>query len=600
MSYVLGISAFYHDSAATLLKNGEIVAAAQEERFTRKKHDSSFPVNSIEFLLDYSKIKIQDINSIVFYEKPFLKFERLLETYLAYAPFGLKSFFMSMPIWLKEKLFLDYFLRKIIKEKLGNIDKNTKIYFSEHHLSHAASAFFSSPFEEALILTLDGVGEWTTTSVALGKKNKIDIIEEIHFPHSIGLLYSAFTYYTGFEVNGGEYKLMGLAPYGESKYVEKIKENLIDIAQDGSFKLNMEYFEYPAGLKMTNKKFNKLFGYPVRKKDTEITQFYMDIAASIQQVTEEIVLKIVRDIKKKYNKDYLCMAGGVALNCVANGKIIKEKVFKDVWFQPAAGDAGGSLGAAQAFWYIQKDNHRNVNIKKDSMKGSLLGPSFSEFEVEKKLNEMGAKFKVLSIEELVDLTSNDLKNGKSVGWFQGRMEFGPRALGSRSILADPRDKNMQKNLNLKIKYRESFRPFAPIILESELSKWFNLEKKSPYMLIVSDISNYAKTKEHESIKKNNNGLNKLKHIFSKIPAVTHVDYSARIQTVNEKDNERLFKLLTKFNEKTECPILVNTSFNVRDEPIVNTPEDAYKCFLATELDTLVIENFYLTKKDNKL
>ena len=593
MTYVLGISAFYHDSAAALLKDGEIISAVQEERFTRKKNDSSFPSNAINFILKNSNIRIDQIDYIVFYEKPFLKFERLLETYLAFAPRGLKSFLMAIPLWLKEKLFQKKLILDSLNESVGKIKKDTKIYFSEHHLSHAASAFYPSPFNEAIILTLDGVGEWTTTSVAIGNKNNIDIVKEIHFPHSLGLLYSAFTYYTGFEVNGGEYKLMGLAPYGTPKYKEIILDKLVNVRNDGSFQLNMKYFNYPVGLTMTNSNFSKLFGQPVRLPDAIIDKFHMDIAASIQKATEEIVIKIVKSLKKKYNIDHLCLAGGVALNCVANGKIINQKIFKEVWIQPAAGDAGGSLGAALALWHLELKKDRIIN-QTDQMKGSYLGPSFTNEEVATELEVIGANYENLSTEKMTNLVAKKISEGNSVGWFQGKMEFGPRALGSRSIIADPRNKDMQRNLNLKIKYRESFRPFAPAILESKVNEWFDLSEKSPYMLVVGNILDKVKVPEIQNEKYE--GLDKLKVNRSQIPAVTHVDYSARIQTVNESNNLKFYNLIKKFEEITNCPILINTSFNVRDEPIVNSILDAYRCFMSTDLDMLVIENCVLHKK----
>ena len=594
MAYILGISAFYHDSAATLVKNGEIISAVQEERFTRIKHDSSFPINSIKFLLKEQNIKMSDVNYIVFYEKPFLKFERLLETYLAFAPKGFKSFKMAIPIWLREKLFQKKFIINSIARSFPEFDKKSEIFFSEHHLSHAASAYYPSPFEEALILTADGVGEWTTTSVAVGNGRNIEIKEEINFPHSLGLLYSAFTYYTGFEVNGGEYKLMGLAPYGTPKYKDIITENLIDTCEDGSFSLNMKYFNYTTGLTMINKNFEKLFGKKTRKKDTQIEKFHMYVASSIQVVTEDIILKIVKNLKKKYNLANLCLAGGVALNCVANGKIIKEKIFKNVWVQPAAGDAGGSLGAALAFWYLELKKERKHPNNEDKMKGSYLGTSYSNDKIKDILVSIGAKYRKIDDEEMLNQVAKEISNGKSVGWFQGKMEFGPRALGARSILADPRDKETQKNLNLKIKFRESFRPFAPAVLKEKVHEWFDFNGTSPYMLIVAKIleSRKIKVKEDEY-----EGLEKLKIKRSTIPAVTHVDYSARIQTVDKLTNPKFYELIKKFNEITNCPILVNTSFNVRDEPVVNTVEDAFKCFMSTDLDLLAIENFLLKKED---
>jgi len=593
---ILGISAFYHDSAAAIIIDGKIVAAAQEERFTRIKHDSSYPQNAVEFVLKFANLKLSDIDHIIFYEKPFLKFERLLETYVAFAPKGFLQFVKAMPNWLREKLFQKKMLMNFLKEHDKNFNNENKILFSEHHLSHAASAFYPSPFEEAIILTADGVGEWATTTVAVGKMNKLEIKKEIHFPHSLGLLYSAFTYYTGFKVNSGEYKLMGLAPYGEPKYEKKIKDNLIDIKTDGSFRMNQDYFNYATGLTMTNNKFHNLFGEnPRDSKKDKITQFHMDIAASIQKVTEDIILNIAISLRKEFNISNLCLAGGVALNCVANGKILKEKIFDNIWIQPAAGDAGGSLGAALAFWHIEQDQERKIS-NTDDMQGSYLGPQYSQVEVEKKLNDLGAKFKILSEENLLNKTAEDLSKGNAIGWFQGRMEFGPRALGARSIIADPRSSIMQKNLNLKVKYRESFRPFAPSVLNSEVSDWFNIDRESPYMLLVANIKHNKQIKMTEDQRKLF-GIQKLNIVKSEIPAVTHVDYSARIQTVHEKTNSKYFKLIKKFKEKTGCPVVVNTSFNVRGEPIVNTPEDAFNCFMGTELDKLVIGNCYLDKKE---
>ena len=594
MTKILGISAFYHDSAATIIENGKIIAAAQEERFTRLKHDSSYPFNAIKFVLNFSKTKLSEIDSIVFFEKPFLKFERLLETYVAFAPRGFGSFCKAMPIWLKEKLFQKNMLFNKLRKHDKNFNDPKKIFFSDHHLSHAASAFFPSPFEEAVILTADGVGEWPTTTVAVGKGNSLEIKKEIHFPHSLGLLYSAFTYYTGFKVNSGEYKLMGLAPYGKPKYVETIYK-LIDIKKDGTFRLDQSYFDYSTGLKMTNNKFNKLFGQKPRdsKKD-KITQFHMDIAASIQQVTEEIMIKLALSISKEFKIENLCLAGGVALNCVANGKILKKKILKNIWIQPAAGDAGGSLGAALALWYIEKGKKRIVD-KDDSMQGSFLGPEYDQSQIESELKKIGANFIVLNENEILNKTVEDLSNGEAIGWFQGRMEFGPRALGARSILGDPRSKTMQKNLNLKVKYRESFRPFAPSILREKINEWFDINSDSPYMLVVANILS-NKCIDMTDEQKKLFGIDKLNVIRSLIPAVTHVDYSARIQTVNKDRNLKYFKLISKFNEKTGCPILVNTSFNVRGEPIVNTPKDAFNCFMGTELDKLVIGNCYLEKE----
>ena len=596
MKTILGISAFYHDSAATIIVDGKIIAAAQEERFTRKKHDSTYPFNAIEFVLDFAKIKLSEVDQIIFFEKPFLKFERLLETYVAFAPRGFKSFCMAMPVWLKEKLFQKKILFNELKRHDNKFNDNKKIHFSDHHLSHAASAFFPSPFEEAVVLTADGVGEWATTTVAIGKGNSLKIKKEIHFPHSLGLLYSAFTYYTGFKVNSGEYKLMGLAPYGNPIYEDRIKNNLIDIKEDGSFHLDQSYFNYATGLTMTNKKFDNLFGQKVRdSKYEKLTQFHMDIAASIQKVTEDIMIKIIKSLKEEFNISNLCLAGGVALNCVANGKILKEKIFNNIWVQPAAGDAGGSLGAALALWYIDQKNPRTIDHK-DSMQGSYLGPEYSQKGIEEQLDKAGAKYEIFKDEELLDKTATDLSNEEAIGWFQGRMEFGPRALGGRSILGDPRSEKMQKNLNLKVKYRESFRPFAPSILKEYLSEWFDINVDSPYMLMVSNI-NKTKTVEMTEDQKNLFGIDKLNVKRSEIPAVTHVDYSARIQTVHKETNEKYFKLIEKFKDKTNCPILVNTSFNVRGEPIVNTPLDAFNCFMGTDLDKLVIGNCYLDKNN---
>ena len=598
MKSILGISAFYHDSAATLLIDGNIIAAAQEERFTRIKHDSSYPTNAINFVLKYAKLNLSDVDHIIFFEKPFLKFERLLETYVGFAPKGFKSFAKAMPIWLKEKLFQKKLLFNKFKEQDQKFIDQEKMFFSEHHLSHAASAFFPSPFEEAIVLTADGVGEWATTTVAIGKNNKLDIKKEIHFPHSLGLLYSAFTYYTGFKVNSGEYKLMGLAPYGKAVFVDKIYK-LIDIKDDGTFRLDQNFFEYATGLKMTNNKFDNLFGEKRRNpKKEKLTQFHMDIAASIQKVTEEIMIKLARSLKKEYNLENLCLAGGVALNCVANGKILKEKIFKNIWIQPAAGDAGGSLGAALALWYIEQNNPRKINLN-DSMNGSYLGPEYNQNEIADELTNAGAIFDIISEDELLEKTAKDLSNGEAIGWFQGRMEFGPRALGGRSILGDPRSPEMQKNLNLKVKYRESFRPFAPSILKEDISEWFNISSESPYMLIVAEVNKdkcLKMTQEQEKLF----GIDKLNIKRSDIPAVTHVDYSARIQTVNIETNPRYFKLISKFKKLTGCPILVNTSFNVRGEPIVNTPIDAFNCFMGTELDKLVIGNCYLEKKKQNI
>ena len=595
MTAILGISAFYHDSAAALIIDGKIISAAQEERFSRKKHDSSYPFNAIKFILENSKINISDLDHIVFFEKPFLKFERLLETYLAFAPAGFISFSMSMPIWLREKLFQKKFLFDQLKQHDENFNDIEKIKFSEHHYSHAASAFFPSPFKEAIVLTLDGVGEWATTTVAIGKDNDLKMLKEIHFPHSLGLLYSAFTYYTGFKVNSGEYKVMGLAPYGLPKYKELIIEKLMDLKPDGSFKLNMKYFNYATGLTMTNKHFSNLFGEQVRNPEKDkLTQFHMDIAASIQAVTEEVVLRIARSLSIEYKIKNLCLAGGVALNCVANGKILKEKIFENIWIQPAAGDAGGSLGAALAYWH--RDLKKPRNDYKDQMNGSYLGPKFNDDEIEKKLNVLNANYKKLDEEEIILLTAKKLADNKTVGWFQGRMEFGPRALGGRSILADPRSEKTQKELNLKIKFRESFRPFAPSILRDDLPEWFDLNCDSPYMLLVA----YVKKDKQINISDKHKelfGIEKLNIKRSSVPAITHVDYSARIQTVHKVTNPRYYKLLSEFKNITKCPILVNTSFNVRGEPIVCSVEDAFNCFMGTNLDILVIENFILFKND---
>ena len=595
MKSILGISAFYHDSAACLIQDGEIIAAAQEERFTRKKHDPNYPKNAINFVLNYSNLKLSEVDQIVFFEKPFLKFERLIETYVAFAPKGFLSFTKAMPLWIKEKLFQKNFLFKKLKEHDENYKSDKNIYFSDHHLSHAASAFFPTPFEQAVVLTADGVGEWATTTVAIGKGNNLEVKKEIQFPHSLGLLYSAFTYYTGFKVNSGEYKLMGLAPYGSPIYQDKIKK-LIDIKDDGTFRLDQKYFNYSTGLTMTNNKFHKLFGQEPRDpKKNQITQFHMDIASSIQNVTEEIMIKLAKGIRNEYGITNLCLAGGVALNCVANGKILKEKIFDNIWIQPAAGDAGGSLGAALALWYIEQGNSRFVS-KNDSMKGSYLGCEFNQQQIEKELNSLGANFQTFEYESLIDKTAEFLANEKAIGWFQGRMEFGPRALGGRSILGDPRSDKMQKNLNLKVKYRESFRPFAPSILREDLSSWFDLDVDSPYMLLVSNINAKKKIEMTEQQKKLF-GINKLNIKRSEIPAVTHIDYSARIQTVTKNTNKRYFDLITKFKEKTGCPIIVNTSFNVRGEPIVNTPTDAFNCFMGTDLDYLVIGNYILNKNE---
>tara|TARA_Y100000996_G_scaffold397885_1_gene365381 strand:- start:1707 stop:3542 length:1836 start_codon:yes stop_codon:yes gene_type:complete len=592
---ILGISAFYHDSAAALIKDGEIIAAAQEERFSRVKHDAAYPKHAINFVLKESNLKLNKVDYIVFFEKPFLKFERLLETYLAFAPKGFKSFSLSMPIWLREKLFQKKFLFDQLKQHDDDFKNINKIKFSEHHYSHAASAFFPSPYEEAIILTLDGVGEWATTTIAVGKNNHLKMIKEIHFPHSLGLLYSAFTYYTGFKVNSGEYKVMGLAPYGTPKYKDIIIEKLMDLKEDGSFKLDMKYFNYATGLTMTNNKFSNLFGQPVRNPNKDkLTQFHMDIAASIQAATEEVVLRITKSLSKEYKIKNLCLAGGVALNCVANGKILKDKVFENVWIQPAAGDAGGSLGAALAYWH--RELKRPREIFKDQMKGSYLGPKYGSDFIKTKLEALKANFKHLSRNEIISTSAKELANNKTLGWFQGRMEFGPRALGARSILADPRSEKMQRELNLKIKFRESFRPFAPSVLREDIADWFELNEDSPYMLLVSEVNKKKQikmTKADESLF----GIEKLNVKRSSIPAVTHVDYSARIQTVHKETNPRYHDLIKEFKKITNCPVLVNTSFNVRGEPIVCSIEDAFKCFMGTNLDILVIEDYILYKND---
>ena len=596
MTSVLGISAFYHDSAAAIIVDGKIIGAAQEERFTRKKHDASYPKNAINYVLKEAGLKLNDINHVVFYEKPFLKFERLLETYVGFSPSGFKSFSMSMPLWLSEKLFQKKMLFYALKEQDNNFNDIKKINFSEHHLSHAASAFFSSPYEEAIILTLDGVGEWATTTVSLGKNNKINILKELHFPHSLGLLYSAFTYFLGFKVNSGEYKVMGLAPYGEPRFKDIILSKLIDVKEDGSFRLNMDYFNYATGLTMTNKKFAKLFNMERREPENKLSQIHMDMAASIQAVTEEIVLKITRFLSKEFKLQNLCMAGGVALNCVANGKILKEGLFKNIWIQPASGDAGGALGAAQAFYYQELDNKRKI-LKTDSMNGSYLGPKFSDDQVEDELKSCGANFKKLTLDQVIKDTAKALSEEKAVGWFQGRMEFGPRSLGNRSIIADSRSEKMQKNLNLKVKYRENFRPFAPAVLFEKVSEWFEINSESPYMLLVAEVKKSKQLQMTEQ-QKSLFGIDKLNIKRSSIPSVTHVDYSARIQTVHKETNPIFHKLIEEFEKITDCPVLVNTSFNVRGEPIVCSVADAFNCFMGTDLDILVCNNFILYK-DNQ-
>ena len=594
--YILGISAYYHDSAACLLKSGEIIAAAQEERFTRKKHDAGFPQHAIQYCLKEAGIVANQISNVVFYEKPFVKFERLLETYLAFAPKGFMSFTKAMPVWIKDKLFQKSALIKELKLTLDqDINWRERLLFSEHHLSHAASAYYPSPFDSAAVLILDGVGEWTTTSLSLGKGRDLKVVKEIHFPHSLGLLYSAFTYYTGFKVNSGEYKVMGLAPYGEPRYAGLIRDNLITLAEDGSFQLDMSYFDYATGLTMTNKKFDALFGGPPRKSETEITQREMDLATSIQNVTEDIIVKLARGIAKETGERNLCLAGGVALNCVANGILLRKEIFENIWIQPAAGDAGGALGAALSTWYLHHGNERTVSKGHDAMKGSYLGPEFSDIEIYSELSACGAIFKKLSENELIDEVATALADGKAVGWMQGRMEFGPRALGGRSIIADPRSPNMQKQLNLKVKYRESFRPFAPSVLREDVSDWFEHESDSPYMLLVSNVKNDKRHSMTEG-EKALFGIDKLNIPRSSVPAITHVDYSARIQTVNADTNPRYHAVISKFKEKTKCPLVVNTSFNVRGEPIICSPTDAFKCFMGTQIDVLAVGNYMLYKE----
>lgn len=593
--YILGISAFYHDSAACLVKNSDIIAAAQEERFTRKKHDAGFPYHAIKYCLEKAGINANQIDNVVFYEKPFVKFERLLETYFAFAPKGFKSFAKAMPLWIKDKLFQKSALVKELSIFDENVDWQERLLFSEHHLSHAASAYYPSPFESAAVLTLDGVGEWTTTSFAVGNGRNLKVLKEIHFPHSLGLLYSAFTYYTGFKVNSGEYKVMGLAPYGKPLYADLIREKLITVAEDGSFQLDMSYFDYATGLKMTNRKFDALFGGPPRKSETELTQRDMDLAASVQKVTEDILLKLAMGIAKETGERNLCLAGGVALNCVANGILFREKIFENIWIQPAAGDAGGALGAALSAWYLHYNKERIVSKERDAMKGAYLGPEFTNTEIEAELTACGAIFKKLSEDELVEVVATELANEKAVGWMQGSMEFGPRALGGRSIIADPRSPTMQKQLNLKVKYRESFRPFAPSILREDVSNWFEHDTDSPYMLLVADVKkekHLEMTKEQKALF----GIDKLNVPRSSVPAITHVDYSARIQTVHADTNPRFHAVISKFKEKTGCPLVVNTSFNVRGEPIVCSPTDAFKCFMGTEIDVLVVGNYVLYKK----
>ena len=589
----IGISAFYHDSAAALVEDDRIIAAAQEERFTRKKHDSSFPQNAIEYCLQAGNVRLDELDYIVFYDKPFLKFERLLETYVAMAPRGFRSFKMAIPLWLREKLFQKSLLRSELKRFSENGDWKAQLLFCEHHLSHAASAFFPSPYEDAAVLTMDGVGEWATTSAAMGSGNRLQVFQEIHFPHSLGLLYSAFTYYTGFKVNSGEYKVMGLAPYGEPRYAKLILDKIIDLKPDGSFRLDMSYFNYCTGLTMTNQRFSDLFGAPVRAPNELLTPFHMDIAASIQAVLEEIVLRMTRALAKQTGARNLCLAGGVALNCVANGKVLRDGAFENIWIQPAAGDAGGAVGAALAAVHLYEGHPRRPNGG-DRMHGSLLGPSYSQLDIERRLTAAGAHFSVVGEGDMVEQAADALAKQQAVGWFQGRLEFGPRALGARSILGDPRSPTMQRNLNLKIKYRESFRPFAPAVLREDVAEWFEFDSDSPYMLIVADVRKDRRcsmTPEQQALF----GIEKLNLVRSDIPAVTHVDYSARIQTVHANTNPLFYRLLKRFKEKTGCPVLVNTSFNVRGEPIVCTPEDAFRCFMGNELDLLVVGNCVLHK-----
>ncbi len=591
---ILGISAFYHDSAAALIEDGAIVAAAQEERFTRKKHDSRFPASAIAYCLEAAAINLEAVDFVAFYDKPFIKFERLLETYLAFAPSGFRSFRMALPLWLREKLFQKQLLRDELRKFFPGFDWENKLLFSEHHQSHAASAFFASPFNGAAVLTTDGVGEWATTSAAIGSGNTLKMVKEIHFPNSLGLLYSAFTYYTGFKVNSGEYKVMGLAPYGEPRYAQKIFDHLIDVKPDGSFRLDQSYFNYCTGLTMTNRRFDELFEGPPRKADELLTQRHMDLAASIQKVTEEIVLRLSRALAAETGAENLCLAGGVALNCVANGKVLRDGKFKHIWVQPAAGDAGGAVGAALAAYHLYAGRPRHLNGQQDAMSGSYLGPQFEDAEIAQRLAAAGARFGQVSASELVNRAAADIAAGKALGWFQGRMEFGPRALGNRSILGDARSPSMQSTLNLKIKYRESFRPFAPAVLREDVADWFELEADSPYMLFVADVVKRRRrpmTKEEEALF----GIAKLNVPRSEIPAVTHVDYSARIQTVHRETNPKFHALLTAFKSLTGCPVIVNTSFNVRGEPIVNTPEDAFRCFMGTEMESLAVGNCYLDK-----
>ncbi|MCX5701513.1 MAG: carbamoyltransferase [Candidatus Omnitrophica bacterium] len=590
--YILGISCFYHDSAACLVRDGEIIAAAQEERFTRKKHDFNFPINSINWCLKENGISARDLDFVAFYDKPFIKFERILETYLTYAPSGIRQFVQAMPLWLKQKLWTPEVISRALNYK-------GKILFMEHHESHAASAFYPSPFEEAAFLTMDGVGEWDDASFGLGKNNNVDILYSLRFPHSLGLLYSAFTYYTGFKVNSGEYKLMGLAPYGECKYLDLILNELMDIKEDGSFKLNMKYFGYCNGLRMTNRRFEKLFGARARKPESKITQKDVDIAASIQQVTEEIMLRVTRHVHKVTGKDKLCIAGGVALNCVANGRILREGPFKEIWIQPASSDSGGAIGAALLAWYKYLGKERQADNKNDKQKSSFLGPSYNDEYIEDFLVKKGAPYKKLAYSDIPEAISNLIIEGKVVGWFQGRLEFGPRALGARSIIGDARNPAMQSRMNLKIKYRESFRPFAPTVLMEKVSDWFKLDRESPYMLLVAEVKE-DKRKELSSDVNRLQGFDKLKAIRSEIPAVTHVDFSARIQTIRREDHHLFYDMIDAFCKKTGCPVIINTSFNVRGEPLVCSPLDAFTCFMRTEMDYLIIGSFLLDKREQEL
>jgi len=590
---ILGISAFYHDSAAALIEDGEIIAAAQEERFTRKKHDARFPAAAIAYCLEEKGIDLGGVDYVAFYDKPLLKFERLLDTYLAFAPRGFQSFRKAMPLWIKEKLFQKELLRKRLRQHANGFDWDKRLLFAEHHQSHAASAFYPSPFEEAVVLTMDGVGEWATTSIAIGRGRELDMVKEIHFPHSLGLLYSAFTYYAGFKVNSGEYKLMGLAPYGEPRYAQLIRDHLIDVKEDGSFRLDLSYFDYCTGLRMTSDKFHDLFGGLPRKPDEPLTQRHMDLAASVQRVLEETVLRLTRTLARETGVPNLCLAGGVALNCVANGKVLRDGAFQHLWIQPAAGDAGGALGAAYAVYHRLCERPRLGNVQ-DLMQGGFLGPSYTQEEIERRLNAAGALYHVLSESDLIEAAVAAIVEGKAVGWFQGRMEFGPRALGARSILGDARSPQMQSLLNLKVKFRESFRPFAPSVLREDVSDWFELDADSPYMLIVADVlerRRRAMSEEEKALF----GIDKLNVPRSEIPAVTHVDYSARIQTVHEETNPRYHALISAFKRLTGCPVIVNTSFNVRGEPLVCTPEDAFRCFMGTEIDVLAIGNCLLKK-----